>query len=118
MSVIYKLMIDVLRPLLCTWLAKWGEPLPKEMKLSEAETPFRYTHAEIRIRALVICGPTRYQLDHVGARKCVEMPRIEPGTFHVNFVALSGIEPGTFHIYNKRFITGLKLLNLFEFPKR
>ena len=27
------------------------------------ETPFRYAHAEIRTRVVVICGPTRYQLD-------------------------------------------------------
>ena len=32
------------------------------------ETPFRYAHAEIRTRVLVICGPTRYQLDHEGAQ--------------------------------------------------
>ena len=31
------------------------------------ETPFRYAHAEIRTRVVVICGPTRYQLDHGGA---------------------------------------------------
>ena len=30
------------------------------------ETPFRYTHAEIRTQVLVICGPMRYQLDHGG----------------------------------------------------
>ena len=31
------------------------------------ETPFRYAHAEIRTQVVVICGPTRYQLDHGGA---------------------------------------------------
>jgi len=30
------------------------------------ETPLRCTHAEIRTQAVVICGPTRYQLDHGG----------------------------------------------------
>ena len=25
------------------------------------ETPFRYAHAEIRTRVVVICGPTRYR---------------------------------------------------------
>ena len=30
------------------------------------ETPVRYAHAEIRTRVVVICGPTRYQLDHGG----------------------------------------------------
>jgi len=24
----------------------------------------RYAHAEIRTQAIVICGPTRYQIDH------------------------------------------------------
>jgi len=33
------------------------------------ETPFRYAHAEIRTRVVVICGPTRNQLDHGGALK-------------------------------------------------
>ncbi|KAK2146453.1 hypothetical protein LSH36_606g01051 [Paralvinella palmiformis] len=27
------------------------------------ETPFRYADAKIRTRVVVICGPTRYQLD-------------------------------------------------------
>jgi len=31
------------------------------------ETPFKYAHTEIRTRVVVICGPTRYQLDHWGA---------------------------------------------------
>ena len=31
------------------------------------ETPFRYAHAEIQTRVVVICDPTRYQLDHGGA---------------------------------------------------
>jgi len=31
------------------------------------ETPFRYVHAEIRTQVVVICGPTRYHLDHAGA---------------------------------------------------
>ena len=30
----------------------------------EDETTFRYAHAEIRTQVVVICGPTRYQLDH------------------------------------------------------
>ena len=30
------------------------------------ETLFRYAHAEIRTQVVVICGPTRYQLDHGG----------------------------------------------------
>ena len=29
------------------------------------ETPFRYAHAEIRTRVVVICGRTRYQLEHL-----------------------------------------------------
>ena len=28
---------------------------------------FRYAHAEIRTQVVVICGKTRYQLDHGGA---------------------------------------------------
>jgi len=32
------------------------------------ETIFRYAHAEIRTRVVVICDPTRYQLYHGGAR--------------------------------------------------
>ena len=32
------------------------------------ETPIRYAHAEIRTHVVVICDPTRYQLDHGGAR--------------------------------------------------
>jgi len=31
------------------------------------ETTVRYAHAEIRTQVVVICGPTRYQLDHGGA---------------------------------------------------
>ena len=31
------------------------------------ETPFRYAHAWILIHVVVICSPTRYQLDHWGA---------------------------------------------------
>jgi len=61
------MMIDVLRPLLCTWLAKWAEQPPKVMKRSKDEIPLRYAHAEIRSQVIVICGPTRYQLDHGGA---------------------------------------------------
>jgi len=30
------------------------------------ETPFRYAHAEFRTRVVMICGPTRYQLDDGG----------------------------------------------------
>jgi len=30
------------------------------------KTSRRYVHAEIRTRVVVICGPTRYQLDHGG----------------------------------------------------
>ena len=37
---------------------------PSEVK---DETPFKYAHAEIRTRVVVICGPTCYQLDHGGA---------------------------------------------------
>jgi len=33
----------------------------------EDETPFRYAHAEIRTRVVVICDPNRYQFDHGGA---------------------------------------------------
>ena len=29
--------------------------------------PFRYAHAEIRTQVVVICGPTRFQLDHGSA---------------------------------------------------
>jgi len=32
------------------------------------EAPFRYASAEIRTQVVVICGPTRYQLDYGGAR--------------------------------------------------
>ena len=49
------MMIDVLRPHL--------RPL-NEVK---DETPFRYAHTEIRTQVVVICGPTRYQLDHGGS---------------------------------------------------
>ena len=42
------------------------------MKRSQSETPFRYAHAKIRIRVVVICGRTLYQLDHGGA----------PSSFH------------------------------------
>ena len=52
------MMIDVLRPLLCIWQAKWAERPPRVMKQSENESPFRYVHAEIRTRVVVICGPT------------------------------------------------------------
>jgi len=31
---------------------------------SKMKQPFRYANAEIRTRVVVICGPTRYQLDH------------------------------------------------------
>ena len=31
------------------------------------ETPFRYSHADIRIQVVVIYGPTRYQLDREGS---------------------------------------------------
>ena len=31
---------------------------------SKNETPFRYVHAEIRTRVVVICDQTRYKLDH------------------------------------------------------
>ena len=34
---------------------------------SKDETFFKYGHAEIRTQMVVICGPTRYQLDHGGA---------------------------------------------------
>jgi len=31
------------------------------------ESPFRYSHAEIRTQVIVICGPMHYQLDHICA---------------------------------------------------
>ena len=37
----------------------WGE--------IKDERPFIYAHTEIRTQAVVICDPTRYQLDHGGA---------------------------------------------------
>ena len=46
------MMIDVLRP--------------------KMKPPYRYSYAEIRTRVVVICGPTRYQLDHRGATKSIE----------------------------------------------
>jgi len=36
-------------------------------KNNKDETPFRYAHAEIRNQVVVICGPTRCQLDNGGA---------------------------------------------------
>ena len=54
------------------------------------ETPFRYAQAEIRIQMVVICGPTRYQLDHGGARHsipgvaCVFVhPFVDHSSFHI-----------------------------------
>ena len=43
--------------------------------------PFRYAHVEILTQAVVICGPTRNQLDHGGAprgsmKKTNIIPRI------------------------------------------
>ena len=38
---------------------------PSEVK---HETPFRYAKAEIRTQVVVICGPTRYQLDQGGIK--------------------------------------------------
>ena len=38
------------------------------MKRSERWNVSRYSHAEIRTRVVVICGPMRYQLDHGGAQ--------------------------------------------------
>jgi len=61
------MMIDVLRPLLCTWWAKWAERPPKLRREVKDETPFRYAHAEIRTQMVVSCGLTHYQLDHGGA---------------------------------------------------
>ena len=61
------MMIDVLRPLLCTRQAKQAERPPKTKvmkRLVKDETSFRYAHAEVRTKVVVICGPTRYQLDH------------------------------------------------------
>jgi len=57
------MMIDVLRPLLCTWYAKWAEQPAKPSQSwnlqSEVkdETTFRYANAEIGTRVVVICGP-------------------------------------------------------------
>ena len=51
-------MIAVLRPPLCTQQAKWVEV--------KDETPFRYANVEVRTQVVVICDPTRYQLDHGG----------------------------------------------------
>jgi len=44
-------------------------PSELQMQWSEAkdETTLRYAHGEIRTRAVVICDPTRYQLDQGGA---------------------------------------------------
>jgi len=35
--------------------------------IGKDETHFRYAQWEIRTQVVVICGPTRYQLDHGGA---------------------------------------------------
>jgi len=59
-------MIYILRPLLCTWWAKWAERSPNVIK---DETPFRYAQPEILTLVVVICDLTRYQLDHGGALK-------------------------------------------------
>ena len=37
--------------------------LRKQWSEHKDETPFRYAHAEIRTRVVVICGQMRYQLD-------------------------------------------------------
>ena len=41
--------------------------LQREWSWVKDETPFRYAHAEILTPVVMICGPTRYQLDHRGA---------------------------------------------------
>ena len=41
--------------------------LEREWSEVEDETLFRYSHAEIRTRVVVICHPTRYQVDYGGA---------------------------------------------------
>ena len=47
--------------------------------------PFRYAYAEIRTQVVVICGPTRYQLDHGGAPGVID----ERSTFSYFRVTLS-----------------------------
>jgi len=66
------MMIDVLRPLLCTWQIKKAERFAKVMNRSQRVNSLRYAYAKIRIRVVVICGPAQYQLDHGGA----------PSSFH------------------------------------
>ena len=40
--------------------------LKKKKSQVKDETSFRYANAKIPTQVVVICGPTRYQLDHAG----------------------------------------------------
>jgi len=54
-------------------------PSDVQMQWNEVkdETPFRYADAEIRTQVVVICGPTRYQLDHGDTTRVVERSRVK-----------------------------------------
>ena len=39
----------------------------KSLIMTKMYTAFSYAHTEIRTQVVVICDPTRYQLDHGGA---------------------------------------------------
>ena len=50
------IMIDVLRPLLCTKWAKWAEQPPKVMNEVKAETTFRYENCmKVAGNTILVC---------------------------------------------------------------
>jgi len=65
------------------------------------EIPFRYAHAEIQTRVVVICDPTRYQLDHAGPVGN-GMRGVLHGEVLLTGVYLSGVISGYRHniVYN------------------
>ena len=44
-----------------------GRLIPQANEAKSKMKHFRYAHAEIRTQMVVMCGTTRYQLDHGGA---------------------------------------------------
>ena len=60
------MMIDEIPPLCAHGTLNWPSDLQRQWNEVKEETPFRYADAEIRTEVVVICGPTRYQLDHGG----------------------------------------------------
>ena len=52
------------------------------------ETPLGYAHAEIRTQVVVICGPTRYQLDHGGDQVPFDKAEVMFTHFHKPVYAL------------------------------